>query len=263
VLILGFTHLESQAEPIPVRYAEGLVHGFLILRTLDGVVVADGDLLQVARGDRVTAQLVFRFRDGSVHDETAVYTQRRQFRLVSYHLRQQGPAFPRALEMTIDAPAGTVTVTHSDDDGEQSGEQKIVSEHMDLPDDLANGMVSTLLKNVKPGALPRSLSYLAATPKPRVVKLEIATAASQDRFVTGRRGRLATHYVVKVEIGGLAGVIAPLVGKQPPDSHVWILGGTAPAFVRAEQTLAVGGPTYRVELTSPSWPRPAPAAAAK
>ena len=50
------------------------------------------------------------------------------------------------------------------------------------------------------------------------------------RFSEGtvRRGILldrrlhATHYVLKVEIGGLAGVVAPLVGKQPPDSHVWI-----------------------------------------
>jgi hypothetical protein len=129
---------------------------------------------------------------------------------------------------------------------------------MDLPPDLANGMVSTLLKNVKPGALPRSMSYVAATPKPRLVKLELETAPP-DRFVTGWRGRTATHYVVKVEIGGLAGVVAPLVGKQPPDSHVWIMGGTAPAFVRAEQTLFLGGPTYRIELTSPSWPRVAPA----
>jgi CBS domain-containing protein len=28
--------------------------------------------------------------------------------------------------------------------------------------------------------------------------------------------------VVKVEIGGTAGVIAPLVGKQSPDSHMWV-----------------------------------------
>jgi len=246
-----------QAEPIAVRYAEGLVHGFLVLRTLDGVAVADGDLIQVARGDRVTAQLIFRFRDGSVHDETAVYTQSRHFRLVSYRLVQKGPAFPRALEMSIDTATGQVDVRLSDDEGEP----KIESERMELPDDLANGMVSTLLKNVEPEALPRSLSYVAATPKPRLVKLELATAP-QDRFVTGRRGRLARHYVVKVDIGGVAGVIAPLIGKQPPDSHVWILGGTAPAFVRAEQTLALGGPMYRIELASPSWPRPAPAGAA-
>ena len=57
--------------------------------------------------------------------------------------------------------------------------------------------------------------------------------------------RKATHYILKVDIGGIAGVVAPLVGKQPPDSHVWILGGEAPAFVRSEQPLYNGGPVWR------------------
>jgi hypothetical protein len=50
-----------------------------VLRTLEGKALADGDLLQAARGDRVTTRLVFRFRDGSTHDETAIYTQRQSF----------------------------------------------------------------------------------------------------------------------------------------------------------------------------------------
>jgi hypothetical protein len=243
--------VDLRAEPVPVRYTEGLVHGFLLLRTLDGQIVADGDLYQVPRGTRVTAQIVFRFRDGSVHDETAVYTQTREFRLVSYRLSQKGASFPRTLDMSIDATSGHVQVRYSDDEGEHKTE----SERMELPPDLANGLVSTLLKNVRPDALPRSLSYVAATPKPRLVKLELESGP-QARFATGRRGRVATHYVVKVDVGGLAGLVAPLVGKQPPDSHVWILRGAAPAFVRAEQTLFPGGPVYRVELTSPSWPPP-------
>jgi hypothetical protein len=71
------------AGPVAVRQAEGLVHGFLVLRTLAGDTLADGDLIQVARGDRVTSRLVFRFKDGSVHDETAVFSQRRNFRLMT------------------------------------------------------------------------------------------------------------------------------------------------------------------------------------
>ena len=59
--------------------------------------------------------------------------------------------------------------------------------------------------------------------------------------------------MVKPEIGGLAGLVAPLVGKQPTDAHVWIMGGAAPAFVKAEQTLYTGGPVWRIELTSPAW----------
>ncbi len=124
---------------------------------------------------------------------------------------------------------------------------------MSLPPDIANGLTLTLLKNVRPKALPKTFSFVAATPKPRLVKLALSSAG-QDRFSTGGTGREATHYVLKVEIGGLRGVIAPLVGQQPPDSHVWILDGEAPAFVRSEQPLYMGGPVWRIELVSPTWP---------
>jgi hypothetical protein len=98
---------------------------------------------------------------------------------------------------------------------------------------------------------------VAATPKPRLVKLAI-TNGGEESFATGSAGRKATHYVLKVEIGGVAGVVAPLLGKQPPDSHVWILEGEAPAFVKSEQPLFNGGPVWRIELVSPTWPRTAP-----
>ena len=62
----------------------------------------------------------------------------------------------------------------------------------------------------------------------------------------------------EVQIGGLAGLLAPLVGKQPPDSHVWIMDGPTPAFVKSEQPLFLGGPVWRIELVSPEWPRPKP-----
>jgi hypothetical protein len=240
------------AEPVAVRHTEGLVHGFLVLRTLEGKALADGDLLQAARGDRVTTRLVFRFRDGSVHDETAVYSQRQHFKFVSGRLVQKGPAFPQPLEMAINGSTGQVTVRYTND----KGEQKVEDERVEVPADLANGMILTLLKNVRPNAIPKSVSLIAATPKPRLVKLAIS-AAGQERFVTGGAGRAATHYVVKVEIGGLSGLIAPLVGKQPPDSHVWILGGEVPAFVKSEQPLYLGGPLWRIELASPVWPRTA------
>src|SRR5207244_8092314 len=76
-------------EPVRVRHAEGIVHGFLVLRTLDGKTIANGDLIQNARGARVTTRLVFRFRDGSLHDETAVYSERGNFRLISDRLLQK------------------------------------------------------------------------------------------------------------------------------------------------------------------------------
>lgn len=238
-----------RAEPVPVRRAEGVVHGFLVLRTMEGRSIADGDLTQFSRGDRVTSRLVFRFRDGSVHDETTVFSQRREFRLIRDHLVQTGPAFPQPLDMLIDAATGEVTVRYTD----AEGEQKVETERLDLPPDVSNGLIPTLLKNVNPERLPKTLSFIAPTPKPRLVKLKVSSVG-REAFSTGRLRRRATHYVLKVEIGGFSGALASLFGKEPPDSHVWIVGGEAPAFVRSAQQLYPGGPLWRIELATPSWP---------
>jgi hypothetical protein len=237
-----------RGEPVRVRHAEGLVHGFLALRDLDGATLADGDLIQTSQGMRVTSRLVFHFKDGSLHDETAVFSERGQFRLLSDHLVQKGPSFPQPIDMRIDAASGNVTVAYDD-----HGQQKTDTEHLDIPADVANGLVLTLLKNASPSAPPKSFAFVAATPKPRLVKLVVRNDG-EDPFATGSAGRKATHYVLKVDIGGVAGLVAPLVGKEPPDSHVWILGGEAPAFVKAEQQLFYGGPVWRIELVSPTWP---------
>lgn len=237
------------AEQVAMRHAEGLIHGFLVLRTLEGNTLADGDLIQFAHGDRVTNHLVFRFKDGSVHDETAVFSQRGSFRLLSDHLVQKGPSFQHPMDVSIDASKNRVTVRYSDD-----GQEKIRTDRLKLPLDLANGLVLTLLKNLRPDAPETKVSMVAATPKPLLVKLAI-TSQGEEQFSLAGSSRKATRYVVKVEIGGITGLMAPLVGKQVPDTHVWILEGEAPAFVKSEGPLYLGGPIWRIELTSPVWPR--------
>ncbi len=84
--------------------------------------------------------------------------------------------------------------------------------------------------------MPRGLQYLtlsmvAMAPHARLVHLQMANLG-EEPFRVGVSERQATHYVVKVEFGGVAGLVAPLVGKQPPDSRVWIPHGGVPAFVR-------------------------------
>jgi hypothetical protein len=245
----------SAAETVAVRYTEGTLRGFLVVRSLDDKVLADGEVTQTVKGDRVTARVLFRFKDGSTHEETTVYSQRGQFQLISDRLVQKGPSFPQPLEMTVDA-GGQVTVHYRDD----KGATKTDTDNFAATPDLANGLVSKLLANGGPGAMPRSLSLMAATPTPRMVKLQIS-AAGMDRFTVAGSPREAMHYVLKVEIGGVAGVLAPIVGKQPPDSHVWIAQGEVPVFVRAEQPFYAGGPVWRIEQASPTWPRPATAKA--
>ena len=197
------------AGQVAVRHSEGLVHGLLTLRTVEGAIVANGDLIQRAQGDRVTSRLVFRFKDGSSHDETSVYTQRGAFHLLSNHLVQKGPSFPRALDLSIDTASGQVTSRYTDD----HGQPKVESEHMELPPNLANGLTLTLLKNVRANAPLPALSMVVASPKPRLVKLALSSAGDET-FTAGSMARQAAHYIVKIEIGGVAGLVAPLVGKS-------------------------------------------------
>lgn len=235
------------ADPVPVRFTEGVVHGFLVLRTLDGTAIATGDLIQLARGGRVTARLVFRFTDGSLHDETAVFSQQGHFKLISDHLVQKGKTFKRPIDMLIDCLKGQVTVRYTEEDGDA----KVAVEQMAMPPDLSNGLMLTLLKNIRPTP-PSTVSMIAATPKPLKVKLEI-TSAGDEAFSFAGSARKAIHYVVHVDIGGIKGVLADILGKDPPDTHVWILGGEAPAFVKSEGPLFPGGPSWRIELAAPVW----------
>ena len=197
----------------------------------------------------MVARLVFRFKDGSTDDETTVFSQQNHFRLITDRHIQKGPSFPQPTDLSIDASTGQVTVRYTDD-----GKEKVETERLDLSPDLANGIILYILKNIRPDGAETKVPYVAATPKPRLVKLSI-TPQGEDRFsVVGGRYK-ATRFVVKVELGGITGVIAPLIGKKPADTKVWIVAGGTPAFVKAEQSLYPSGPIWRIEMTSPAWPK--------
>ncbi len=63
-MVLSLSQLVAQQ--VEVRHSEALVKGFLALRTLDGKLLADGDLNQTSQGDRVTSHLVFHFKESEV-----------------------------------------------------------------------------------------------------------------------------------------------------------------------------------------------------
>lgn len=252
LLLLAFVlsvSLPLPAAQVPVRHKEGLLHGFLVLRTMEGKIIADGDLVQVIHGDRVTSRLTFRFKDGSLHDETAVFSQRDNFRLLSDHLVQKGPSFRHPMDATFDATTGQLKLRYTD-----KGKVKTVSTQLEVSPDIANGMTLTLMKNIAPGTAKTTVSMVAYAEKPRLVKLNIIPQG-EEPFSTGNARHKAMHYVVKIEIGGLEGWLAEVFGKVPPDVHVWVLGGEAPAIVRSEGPLALDGPIWRVELVSPLWQR--------
>lgn len=245
-----FSGLLVSASPVAVHHKEGLLHGFLSLSSLDGKLIAEGDVTQIAHESQITIHTIFHFKDGSLQDETAIFTQNHYFRLVSYHLVQKGPAFQRPIETSIVVSTGQVTVRYTDDDGKE----KTTTDRMKLPPDVANGLVPVLAQNLPADASQTEVSMVVATPKPRLIKLAINRQGTEG-FTVGASSRQAIHYVVKFEIGGVAGMVAPLVGKQPPDSHIWVLGGEVPVVVKSESVSSMGGPVWRTEILSPAWPK--------
>jgi hypothetical protein len=206
-------------------------------------------MIQTVEGDRVTSEVVLHFKDGSVHNETTVFSQDREFRLISDHLRQYGPSFPNPVDVSIDAASANVNV-HSEKDGKKKDEQH----HLDMPEDVATGLTLTLAKNIPPSAGEITVSMVTTSDKPQVVKLKIRSEGERQ-FWTSGQPRKAIHYVIHVDIGGVKGAIAPIVGKQPPDTHVWVLGGKAPSFVKFEGTLYEGGPIWEIDLAPLKWGR--------
>ncbi len=112
-------------DPIPVRHPQGSSHGFLALRTLEGIRIATGDATQIVHADRVTSRIILRFRDGSTDEDVTVFSQRGVFRLISDHHIQRGPSFPKPMGILINASTGQITSRTEDG--------KLRQDHLDLP----------------------------------------------------------------------------------------------------------------------------------
>jgi hypothetical protein len=237
----------AEDQAVRVQYREGSQRGFLVLRSQTGAILASGEITQIPLGDRIKLRLVFHFRDGSLSDETTVYSQNSTFRLISDRLVQSGKSFPNPCEMSIDAGYQQVSMRSLAKGGEAAK-----TEHMDLPPDLSNGLLFNLIKNLPTNVPGVKISYLAPETKPRMVKLAIALEKEEQFTIAGRPVK-AAEWDVKPDLGGVAGIVAPMVGKQPPDTHVWVAEGGIPVVVRVDAALYPDGPVWSIQLASPAW----------
>jgi hypothetical protein len=237
----------SLSESIPVRHPEGDTFGFLVLRDATGRTLAYGELKQVVKksDESVIEDLRFMFKDGSSYREITKFTQEGEFHLVSDQILQKGPSFKQQSDSLLDTASGNITVKTTG-----KGKDKTTTQHLDIPADAAKGLLMTITKNLDPSRAETALSFVAVSDKPRIVKLKISPGPERA-FRVGLLSHHAQHYVIKTEIQGVAGVIAPVVGKQPPDIHIWIVKSEAPSFMEFEGPLSQGGPVWRIEGISP------------
>jgi hypothetical protein len=238
----------APAEQISVRHIQSPMHRFMVARSEAGKIIANGEFSQVVQGDEVTMRLTYHFIDGSIDDETTTYRQQGTFRLVSNHHIQKGPFFVKPVDFTVEAATGIVTSRTTD----KNGKVHVESEHMDLPDDVANGFVGTLLLNVSHTTTPFRVGILAPVGGGRLVRILVSLEGEQPFHTTGQT-LTATVFRIHPELGGIVGVIAPLIGLQPKDVMVWVLEGEEPAVVRIVGQLGGYGPVVNSELEGTSF----------
>ncbi|MGA8938308.1 MAG: hypothetical protein WB439_04010 [Acidobacteriaceae bacterium] len=220
----------------------------MVARSEDGKVIARGEFLQVAQGDEVTMRMTYRFVDGSIDEETTTYRQQGTFRLIRNHHIEKGPFFAKPVDFAVEAATGIATSRTMD----KSGKIHVESEHMDLPNDLANGFVGTLLLNVPQNTAPFQVGMLAPVGDGRLIRLLISPVGEQP-FRVGEKTFKATVFRIHPELGGIVGLIAQLIGLQPKDVMVWILEGDEPAVVRIVGQLGGYGPVVSSELEGMSF----------
>jgi hypothetical protein len=228
----------AHAEPVRVLFQEGVTRAFPVVRSLTGQKLAQGDLIQVARGDVVDSRMTFRFADGSLYDEHVVYSQAGIFSLIRYRLVQRGPSFPESLDASVDRETGRYEVRYRAD--EESAEE-LLKGQLTLPADVYNGMLSLLLKNL-PRRSDTIVQVLAFTPRPRLVKVQLLPI-SDDPVLVSDSPMQVTRWAIRPQLG----LFASLLVSDIPDVHCWILPGEAPAFLKAEGPLYFQGPIWRIE----------------
>lgn len=236
-VVAGFA--PAAAEPIAVRYTEGITRGFPVLRSVGGEKLAQGELTQVPRNDGVVeSRLVFRFKDGSLYDERLTFSQRDVFTLLSYHIVQRGPSFPESMDARVDRKTGKYEVRYK---GDEDAPEETLKGNFDMPGDVYNGLLSTLMKNM-PVATPATVQIIAFTPKPRLVKM-LLKPTTEDPMNVNDAAVIATRFLVRPQLG----IFASLLVADIPDVKCWIAGGEAPAFLRFEGPLYFMGPIWRID----------------
>ena len=239
----------AESTPVTVRFPEGLTHGFLLVRSAGGEIIGHGEVTQVVKENGIAeSRLVFRFKDGSLHDEKVAFSQQCVFTLIRYQLTQRGPSFPDQLDVIVDRGTSTYEIRAK---AGQNGGEKVLRGEMDLPNDAYNGMLITTLLNLPKGA-NETVNVLAFVPEPTPIALELAFVGEQVIRV-GDELRKAWQYAFKPDIGPVKKFLGTILGKLPADLHYdcYVLADDVPTFVRFEGRLQLMGPILSIELMSP------------
>jgi hypothetical protein len=76
-----------------------------------------------------------------------------------------------------------------------------------------------------------------------------------ERATFGKESKAVTRYAIKPKLGFFLGLGAKITGRDPPDSHAWIVTEDVPAFAKFVGPLSMSGTgaVWQIELSAPTW----------
>jgi hypothetical protein len=234
----------SAAAPVEMRLTEGVSNGFVIVKDQDGEVLAEGEVSQVATGaGRVVNRMLLRFKDGSVHDESVIFSQNHVLKMLQYQLEQKGPAFPNPIKVTLNGDTGAYTVRQ----GRSANDE--TKGKVGLPSDVYNGLTITLLKNL-PSPSERRFHLISFDPEATMHEVVVAPVGTDEVQVAGKSTK-AVHYRMKPVLAWWVKTLAWITNKRIPQYDFWLTKEALPAFVRFDGPLYGDGPVWRILQTVP------------
>jgi len=239
LLLLGAS---TDLPPVPARHSQGALHGFPSMSDTAGQVIADGELTQERVGPRLLVHIRWAFADGRrVEERDEFHVDRATVQTRFAWSEAKDGTEQRRFE--VDFRAGKASAMTLDEKGQVKREE----EDLELPPGRAFTGYGTALAvaelSLESGADSR-IVFVAFTPKPRTVTLQVTRGAEEQIAVAGRP--IATdRYTLHPEIPFPVNLFA-----KAPDAHLWFTHTGPPALVRAEQNLiAKDDPIVVIDVT--------------
>jgi hypothetical protein len=228
-LALAAALLALPTAAVEIRSPPGALHGFPSMSDSSGAVIADGELVQERRGDKLFVRGRWVFSDGRVAEETAAFTlspELAQDRFAWVETDAKGEL--RRFEVDFASGSAHSAVREKD-------KVEREDEELELPRGGAFAGYGVALAasqlELGEGAVAK-VTFVAFTPKPRTVTLEIRNDGSSPIEAAGR-SLPCVRYTLHPEIPFPISVFA-----KAPDSYLWFTRGEPRALLRAEQNLA-------------------------
>lgn len=207
-----------------------------------GRVIADGELTQELAGDRLHVRIRWAFADGREAEERDEFKVDETLAQTSFSwVETRKDSLLRRFQ--VDLVSGNALAITRNAKGEPEREES----KLQLPAGRAFTGYGTALAVSELALSPgekRGITFVAFTPKPRDITLEV-TRSGTERFAVAGRTMLTDLYTLHPVVPFPASIFV-----SARDAHLWFTHAPPPALVRAEQNLVTkDDPVVVIDVT--------------